>query len=188
MNDFIFENTSIKDLIIIKNNIFKDNRGSLSRIFCDDFFSKIGWNNSIAQINHTITKTRGTIKGMHYQIPPLSEKKLVKCIKGKIFDVAIDLRKESETFLKWHSEILSEEDSKSKLIPEGLAHGYQSLSDNCHIIYCHTVPYSKDHERAVNPLDKKIDIKWPIDINLISIKDQNTKMIDENFKGVVLED
>ncbi len=184
MNNFSFENTKIKDLKIIKNNSFKDNRGSLARVFCNDFFSQLGWNKPIAQINYTSTKNKGTVKGMHYQIPPLSELKIVRCIKGKIFDVVVDLRKESKTFMKWHSEILTEDNGKCTMVLEGFAHGYQSLSDNCDIIYCHSAPYSKDHERAINPLDKLLGINWPIEISLISQKDKNIKMIDENFIGI----
>jgi len=123
---------------------------------------------------------------MHYQATPFTEIKLVSCIRGEIFDVAVDLRKDSPTYLKWHAEVLSEKNQKSFLIPEGFAHGFQTLSNDCELVYLHTAPFSKEHERGLNYADEKINLSWPIEISEISDRDRSHAMIQDDFEGIVL--
>jgi dTDP-4-dehydrorhamnose 3,5-epimerase len=176
----------INGLKAIQRKPITDDRGFLSRFYCLEEFKIMGVNKSISQINQTLTKKTGAVRGMHYQIPPYAETKLVSCIKGEIFDVAVDLRKDSPTYLKWHAEILSAKNQKSFLIPEGFAHGFQTLSADCELIYLHTAPYSKEHERGLNCADKKINIVWPLEITEISERDRNQPMIQDDFEGIVL--
>jgi len=183
---FDLEDTPITDLKIVQRKPISDNRGFLSRLYCQDDFKLMGLNKHIRQINQTLTKKKGAVRGLHYQLYPFAEAKLVSCVKGEIFDVAVDLRKDSPTYLKWHAEVLSENNQKSFLIPEGFAHGFQTLTDDCELIYLHTAPYSKEHEKGLNYADKKIDINWPLKISEISDKDQTHPMIKDDFEGIVL--
>jgi dTDP-4-dehydrorhamnose 3,5-epimerase len=183
---FDLVNTPIEGLKIIQRNPISDERGFLSRFYCHDDFKLMNINKTISQINQTLTKKKGAVRGFHYQLPPFAESKLVSCVKGEIFDVAIDLRKNSPTFLKWHAEILNEKNQKSFFIPEGFAHAFQTLTVNCELIYLHTAPYNKEYERGLNYADKKINISWPLDISEISDRDQTHPMIQDNFEGIVL--
>jgi dTDP-4-dehydrorhamnose 3,5-epimerase len=178
--------TSIEGLKVVQRKPIADDRGFLSRLHCDDDFKLMGVNKPISQINYTLTNKMGTIRGIHYQLPPFAEVKLVSCIRGEIFDVAVDLRKGSPTYLKWHAEILSAENQRSLLIPEGFAHGFQTLTDNCELIYLHTAAYSKEHERGLNYGDKKININWPLETVEVSDRDQTHPMIQSDFEGIVL--
>jgi dTDP-4-dehydrorhamnose 3,5-epimerase len=146
----------------------------------------MGINKPISQINQTLTKKKGAVRGLHYQLAPFVEAKLVTCIKGEIFDVAVDLRRDSPTYLSWHAEVLSENNHKSFLIPEGFAHGFQTLSNDCELIYLHTAPYSSGRERGLNYAEKKINISWPLEISEISDRDQTHPMIADDFEGIVL--
>jgi len=139
---------------------------------------------NIVNVNHSKTEVVGTIRGMHFQYQPASEVKIVKCIKGSIFDVVVDIRNNSPTFLKYYGVELSDSNSKMLYIPEGFAHGFQSLSENTEIIYFVTNFYSTELESSLNPFDKKIDIKWPLKCSNISDKDKSAKMIDNEFVGI----
>jgi len=176
---------SIDGLKLIKRKRIKDNRGYFSRLFCADDLALAGWDETIVQINHSVTLKRGTIRGMHYQSPPCSELKLVSCIKGRIFDVAVDLRRESKTFLQWHKEIISAENNNSFLIPKGCAHGFQTLTDDVELLYCHSAYYNKQTEKALNPHDPRLSISWPLDASVISNRDANHLFIDEFFEGEI---
>lgn len=178
--------TPISDLKIVQRKPISDHRGFFSRLYCQDDFKLMGFNKPISQINQTLTKKLGAIRGLHYQLPPFAEAKLVTCIKGEIFDVAVDLRRDSPTYLNWHAEILTENNQKSFLIPEGFAHGFQTLTDDCELIYLHTDLYSKEHEKALNYADKKIDISWPLDVSEISDRDRIHPMIQDSFEGIIL--
>lgn len=178
--------TPINDLKIVQRKPISDDRGFLSRLYCQDDFKLMGLKNHISQINQTLTKKKGAVRGLHYQLAPFAETKLVTCIKGEIFDVAVDLRKDSPTYLSWHAEVLSENNHKSFLIPEGFAHGFQTFSDDCELIYLHTASYSKEHERGLNYLDKKLDISWPLEISEISDRDRTHPIIKDDFEGIIL--
>jgi dTDP-4-dehydrorhamnose 3,5-epimerase len=108
----------------------------------------------------------------------------VTCIRGEVFDVAVDLRRESPSFLRWHAETLSELNHRTFVIPEGFAHGFQTLSDDCEILYLHTAPYAPDAERGLNPRDPRLQIAWPLEIADLSPRDATHPMIDERYRGV----
>lgn len=171
-------------LKLISRQTLADSRGALSRIFCAETLKDAGWHQSIAQLNHTKTLTRGTVRGMHYQLPPHSELKLVSCLRGEIWDVVVDLRSNSPTFLKWHAEILSAENNGALLIPKGCAHGFQTQTDNVEVLYCHSEAYQPAFERGLNPQDPFLSISWPLKISELSSRDAEHPMISRTFKGV----
>jgi len=140
----------------------------------------------IQQINHTLTRKVGAIRGMHFQHPPAAELKIVSRLQGRILDVAVDLRADSPTFLQWFSTELSAENQHSLFIPEGFAHGFQTLSDDCELLYLHSASYSPQHEAALNPLDPRLAIAWPLAVTEISARDQAHPMLDSGFKGIKL--
>ena len=182
---FNFVSVLIDGLYIVQNNSIKDERGSFCRYFCAEEFSRIGFNKSIVQINHSITKKKGTVRGFHFQKAPHTETKIVSCLRGRVFDVAIDIRMDSPTFLQWHAEELSENNNKSMYIPDGFAHGFQTLEDDCELLYLHSEFYNPGAEDSINVLDSKISIEWPLNITQISKRDSTQPMIDINiFKGV----
>ena len=115
---------------------------------------------------------------MHFQNSPYTEKKIVSCIKGKVFDVAVDIRKDSPTYLQWHGEILSADKGSSFYIPDGFAHGFQTLTENCQLLYIHSEFYKPDAEGVLNAFDSKIDIAWPLDVTEMSDRDRNSNLID----------
>lgn len=123
---------------------------------------------------------------MHFQCPPHVETKIVSCLKGEIFDVAVDIRKGSPTFLFWHAEILSAANQKSMLIPEGFAHGFQTLSKGCELIYLHTSSYAPGCEGGLNVHDPRLAIAWPLDIAELSNRDQSFSCVDDEFEGLYL--
>jgi dTDP-4-dehydrorhamnose 3,5-epimerase len=179
-----FKELSLKDLYLVTSDPYKDERGSFTRLFCKKELSEIGVNKNIIQINHSFTQKKGTVRGMHYQKPPYAEMKMVRCIKGRVWDVAVDLRMDSPTFLKWHAEELSDEDSRMMIIPEGFAHGFQTLQDNSELLYLHTKEYNKQNEGSINVNDKLLQISWPLKITQISEKDLRVPFIKDDFKGI----
>lgn len=161
-----------------------DARGFLSRLFCAEELAVAGWQKPIVQINHTRTAKRGTVRGMHYQTPPHAEMKLVSCIRGEVYDVAVDLRVGSPTFLQWHTEILSADNGCALLIPEGFAHGFQTLTDDCEMFYLHSAAYAPDAEAGLRVDDPHLDISWPLPIAEISARDREHPLLTPQFKGM----
>jgi len=186
MDRFNCFDTPLAGLKIVQRKPIVDARGFLSRFYCADELKAFGFNKSISQINHTLTKQTGAVRGLHYQKPPCAEIKLVNCIKGKIYDIAIDLRKDSPTFLRWYGAVLSEGNQCSLLIPEGFAHGFQTMTDSCELLYLHTAPYSKEHEAALNVSDPRLNIEWPLEITELSERDRLHPMINNDFEGIVV--
>lgn len=186
MNQFSIIETPIDGLKIIERKPIDDSRGFLARIFCGDYLKSAGWDKPIAQINQTVSKKIGAVRGLHFQNTPYAEMKLVSCLQGEIWDVAVDLRKNSATFLHWHAEKLSAENCRALLIPEGFAHGFQTLSDDCELLYLHSAPYRPEAEAGLSPKDPKLSISWPLDFSEISIKDTNHPLIGDEFKGIAL--
>lgn len=161
-----------------------DQRGFLSRVFCAKELTAAGWTKPIAQINHTYTTKKGTVRGMHFQRSPHAEMKLVSCICGEVWDVAVDLRAHSPTFLQWHAENLSADNGYAMMIPEGFAHGFQALSDNVEMLYCHSEAYVADAEAGLNPTDQRLSIDWPLTITEASLRDMGHPLITDKFEGV----
>ena len=175
---FKFLKSKIEGLFTIERSLIEDDRGFFSRFFCEEEFTKLGFTQSVKQMNHTLTKKKGSIRGMHFQKPPYEEIKIVSCIKGKVFDVAVDIRKDSPTFLHWHGEELSADNRSSLYIPAGFAHGFQALTDNCELFYIHSEAYQPEAEAALNAFDPKINISWPISVSEMSIRDRQIPLLD----------
>ncbi len=170
---------------IIESNPFSDNRGVFSRYFCKNELKDIMQNREILNINYSKNYKKGAIRGLHYQKPPFAETKMPRCIRGKILDIFVDVRENSKTFLQWDSVILSEENQKMLFLPEGFAHGIQSLEDNSQILYLSTQYFYSEHEEALNIKDPQLNVNLPIPITDISEKDSNHGFIDlTKFKGV----
>jgi len=161
-----------------------DQRGYFTRTFCHKEFAKIGFHKNIVQINHSLTLQKGTIRGMHYQCPPAAETKIIRCVQGKVYDIAIDLRAKSPTFKQWYGFELSKDNMKMVYIPEGYAHGFQTLSDYAELIYHHSEFYSSECEQGFRFDDPKLSIKWPLKPVAISPRDQSFPFIGDEFKGI----
>lgn len=183
---FTLTDTTIADLVVLERKPIKDNRGSFERLFCQNELSGVLQGKSIVQINHTLTKKAGAVRGMHFQYPPCAELKFVSCLKGEVFDVAVDLRQNSSTFLCWHAEVLSADNFKTFVIPEGFAHGFQTLKEDCEMYYLHTTDYAAEAEGALNARDPRLNITWPKSITERSERDQAHPMLRDDFDGVAL--
>ena len=186
MARFDFISTPLAGLTLVQRKAIEDQRGFLSRFYCADEFREAGLNKPIAQINHTLTRNKGAVRGLHFQYPPHAETKLVSCLHGEIFDVAVDLRCGSPTFLHWHGVILSAQNRQSLLIPEGFAHGFQALTGDCELIYLHTAAYCPEAEGAFYVGDPRLGIAWPLAITEISERDRKHKLIEQGFQGIAL--
>ena len=171
---------------VIELEPFLDERGLFARTFCQKELAKIGFNKQIVQINHSITKQKGAVRGMHYQLPPACETKLIRCVQGQVFDVMVDLRAGSDTFKQWYGVELSKDNMRMSYIPEGFAHGFQTLTDNAELIYLHSVFYSPEYECGLRFDDPRLAIKWPLPVSTISSKDQSYPLIDNTFKGIAI--
>jgi len=181
-----FIETPLKGSYVIELTPFKDHRGLFARTFCKKEFLQINHVKEFVQSNYSVTKSKGTIRGMHYQVPPACEIKLIRCIAGKAYDVIIDLREGSSTFLKYFAVELSPDNLKMIYVPEGYAHGFQTLENNTQLIYHHTNYYNQEAERSIRYNDPLIGIKWPLKPADISSKDEHHKLLDNTFKGIKL--
>jgi dTDP-4-dehydrorhamnose 3,5-epimerase len=176
----------IHGLYEISTNAFGDHRGIFARWFCDNELKDILKDRIIRNVNFSRTAHAGTVRGLHYQIPPHSEMKIVRCIRGEVLDVAVDIRKGSPTYMQHHAVLLSDSNMKAFVIPEGFAHGFQAMTDDCEIMYLVTEHYSTEHERGLNHADPAIGIEWPLMISEVSDKDRKYSMINSTFEGVTL--
>ena len=165
-------------------NPFADERGFFSRVFCAQEFQEIGFQTAIVQINHSLNRIAGTVRGMHFQQTPFAEAKIIRCLRGKVFDVIVDLRAGSPGFLKWQSIELTPEKYNMILIPEGCAHGFQTLEDNTELLYLHTSFYKPESEAALRYDDPMIGIKWPLEPVQVSERDKNHPLLTRHFKGI----
>jgi len=186
LSRFAVTDLPLSGLKLVERQNLGDSRGFLARMFCAEELALAGWVKPIAQINLTMTARQGTVRGMHFQQPPHSEMKLVNCMRGAVLDIAVDLRADSPTFLKWHAEELSAENRRSLLIPEGFAHGFQTLTDDCEMLYFHSVPYAPGSEGALNALDPALGINWPLEITEMSERDRRHPNLTEQFTGLTL--
>ena len=168
----IFEKLKLDGSYLVKLDPKQDNRGFFSRVFCENEFKEKGLNSNWVQINNSYNKFKGTLRGMHMQNEPFNEVKLVRCIKGEIFDVIVDLRNESKTFGKWIGKKLSETNRHMMYVPSGFAHGFISLTDDSEIMYFSSNFYNGKSERSLHYADKTVGINWPTEIVHVSEKDQ----------------
>jgi dTDP-4-dehydrorhamnose 3,5-epimerase len=178
--------TPVPDLKVVETELHNDERGFFTRLFCRDELSEVVGGRQIVQINQSKTRTVGAVRGMHFQHEPHAEMKLVRCIKGKVWDVAVDLRAGSATFLKWHAEELSAENAHMMVMPEGFAHGFQVLEENSELLYLHTAVYTPSAEGAVRPTDPRLLIAWPLAPQDLSDRDRNHPLLTSDFTGLVV--
>lgn len=178
--------TPIADLLVLQRKPLSDNRGYLERMFCAEELESLLVGRRVIQVNHTLTRDPGTVRGMHFQYPPHAETKFVSCLRGEVFDVAVDLRRNSPTFLHWHAEMLSADNHRALVIPEGFAHGFQTLTDNCEMLYLHTAAYHAPAEGGLNPLDPRLAISWSQPVQALSPRDASHPLLDEAFAGIAL--
>ena len=186
MSRFTVSALPLAGLNLIERQRLGDSRGFLSRLFCAEELSSAGWQKPIAQINHTHTAQRGTVRGLHFQHLPHVEMKLVSCLRGAIWDVVVDLRAGSPTFLHWHAQELSAINSHALLIPEGFAHGFQTLSDDCELIYLHSMAHHAGAEGGLSPHEPLLSIPWPLPITELSNRDAQHPMLSLQYKGMTL--
>lgn len=176
--------TELAGLTVIQRKPLVDARGYFERIFCESELAAYFPDGGPAQINRTLTCASGTTRGLHFQLPPHAESKLVTCLRGSIFDVAVDLRRESPTFLRWHAEVLSAENHRSLFVPKGFAHGFQTLEADCELLYLHSYPYTSPAERGLNVFDPLLGIAWPQLPQGLSERDANHPFLTGDFDGV----
>lgn len=177
---------AIPGVVAVQRQRIRDGRGGLSRVFCSDELAAAGWIWPVVQINHTHTARAGTVRGMHYQRPPYAEVKLVSCLRGRVWDVAVDIRAGSPTFLQCCVHELSADNLTALLIPPGCAHGFQSLTDDVELLYLHSAVYAPDAEGGLRPTDPQLGIEWPLPISEVSARDVAHPPLDGSFAGVDL--
>ena len=176
----IFTETKLKGAFIIEVKKISDDRGFFGRSWCKKEMEDHGLNGNVVQSNTSFSKKKGTIRGMHYQVHPYEETKLMRCTKGAIYDVIIDLRKDSPTYLQWIGIELTENNYKMLYVPEKFAHGFITLSDNTEVTYLVTEFYTPGAEAGIRFNDSKFNINWPVPVNVVSEKDKSHPDFNEN--------
>jgi dTDP-4-dehydrorhamnose 3,5-epimerase len=176
--------TPIPGLMVAVRKALQDERGWLERVFCADELAPLMGGRRIAQINRTLTASAGTVRGLHYQRPPAADMKLVTCLRGQVMDVAVDVRRGSPTFLRWHAGLLTGDNRRTVVIPEGFAHGFQTLTDDCELLYLHTNVYVPDLEGGLDATDPRLGIDWPLPVGTRSDRDRNHPTVTPAFQGI----
>jgi len=176
--------TPLAGLQVVQRKRLEDSRGFFSRVFCAEELAEAGFARPVAQVNLTLTRQRGAVRGLHFQYPPHAEDKIVSCLRGEVFDVAVDLRRGSPTFMRWHAERLSADNQRSLLIPQGFAHGFQALSEDCELLYLHSMPHAPSAEGALNVRDPSLAIAWPLPITDLSPRDASHEYVGASFPGL----
>src|SRR5437868_10231093 len=179
-----FEPATIGGVTIVRRDGRGDERGRFSRLYCQREFAGAGLNTDWVQANHSVTLGAGSIRGLHFQRPPFAEIKLISCVAGSAYDVAVDLRPGSPTYLHWAAAELDED--SSLYIPAGCAHGFQALTDAVHLVYQHSAYYTPDTEGGVRFDDPALAIDWPLAVATVSDRDRGFPLIDEIFEGIDL--
>lgn len=162
----------------------RDDRGSFARVFCLREFESIGHTKPFVQINHSINDKRATLRGLHFQVPPFSEIKLIRCIRGAVYDVVVDIRAGSPTFLQHFGTELTETNQRMIYVPEGFAHGFVTLQDNTQLIYHHTAYYTPGHEGGLRYDDPDLAIEWPVEPEVLTDRDRSFPLIGAGFSGI----
>lgn len=182
----IFKETSLKDAFTVQLEKIEDNRGYFATTFAVPDFEAHGLNGVIRQTSCSFNKLKATVRGMHFQLPPYAETKLVRCTRGVIYDVIVDLRPDSPTFMKWQGFELSAENMLMYYIPEGFAHGFQTLTDNVEVTYMLGQVYSPQHARGLRHDDSEIGIKWPLPVTVLSKRDEALPSLKELMEAKTL--
>ena len=179
-----FAATPLVGLWVIETVPRGDSRGRLTRLSCERSLQTVYPGLHFRQVNLSYSARRGTVRGMHFQRPPAAEAKLVRCLRGRVFDVAIDLRSDSTTFGHWHGVELAADNERQLLIPEGFAHGFQALTDDVELLYQHSADYEPSCEDGVRHDDPALAIAWPLPVTVMSDRDRRHRLIDDQFQGV----
>lgn len=177
--------TDIEDVIIIEPKVFGDHRGWFTETYSKEKFREFGIDIDFIQDNHSLSVQKGTLRGLHFQLNPKAQTKLVRCTKGKILDVAVDIREGSPTYKKWVAVELTKENKKQLLVPKGFAHGFITLTDNVEVQYKVDEYYSPENDRSIRYDDPEIGVVWGIDNPILSEKDLNAPLLKDsniNFK------
>jgi dTDP-4-dehydrorhamnose 3,5-epimerase len=182
----IIHSTPITDLLVAESKAFKDERGAFARLFCEQELSSVIGGRKIVQINHSCTSAVGAVRGLHFQHAPYAEMKLVRCLKGKVWDVAVDLRPQSPSYKRWYAQELSAQNAHMMVIPEGFAHGFQVLEAGSELLYLHTAFYKPEAEGGLRYDDPELGIAWPMPVTDISQRDSSHALIEAHFTGIVL--
>jgi dTDP-4-dehydrorhamnose 3,5-epimerase len=178
--------TPLNDVFVVETTPFSDQRGSFARLYCESELAEITGMRRIVQINHSHTAAAGAVRGLHFQRAPYAETKFVRCLSGRVFDVAVDLRSGSPSFLQWHAEELSPANARMLVIPEGCAHGFQALEAGSELLYLHTAAYAPQAEAGVRFDDPRLAIRWPLPIGDVSQRDQTLPLLAEALRGVAV--
>ncbi len=178
--------TRIAGVFVAQTNAFQDNRGAFARLFCEADLADALAERTIQQINHSRTAAVGAVRGMHFQLPPHAEMKMVRCLKGRVWDVAVDLREGSPTFLQHHAQELSPSNALMLVIPEGCAHGFQVLEPDSELLYLHTASYTPSAEGGVRFDDPALSLPWPLQITDLSERDKQHPLLNKDFRGITL--
>ena len=182
----IFSTTPLKGAYLIDLEKRGDHRGFFARFFCEKEFEKVNLEHRFVQINNSLTANKGTLRGMHYQLPPAAEVKVVRCIRGALYDVIVDLRPDSPTFKKWFGAELTAENRTMMYVPRGFAHGLVTLQDDTEALYLVSAFYSTKRERGLRFNDPAIGIQWPMKISETSEKDRSWPDLNSEFHGLEL--
>jgi len=170
--------TPLAGLMLLHSTTHTDHRGSFTRLFCQREMEPMLGSQRPVQVNLSVTREAGTVRGLHFQKSPHAEIKIVRCISGSVFDVAVDLRENSPTFAQWHGVSLTSDNGLALLIPEGFAHGFQTQTPNSQLLYFHTEYYSPDVESGVHCDDPTLAIRWPLPHRNLSARDANLPFLD----------
>lgn len=182
----IVSGTTINGLYRVQTTVHQDQRGIFYRGFCDHDLADQLQGRTIRQINLSSTKMIGTIRGLHFQAPPHAEMKIIRCVAGAVWDVAVDLRRRSETFLEWFGTVLEPTQAEMLIIPEGFAHGFQVLKPDSQLLYLHTASYYAESEDGIRYNDPRLNIGWPLPMTEISPRDQQHPLLKTDFEGIAL--
>lgn len=180
----------LKDVKIIETDVYGDHRGFFTESFNMDRFKEHGIDNTFIQDNHSLSVEPGVLRGMHFQVPPKSQAKLIRATTGVIYDVIVDLRKGSPTFMEWEGVILSEYNQRQLFVPKGFAHGFLTLTPNCNVQYKVDEVYSAEHDGGISFKDETLNIIWPVDLEkvILSDKDQRHPLVSDWENPFVWED
>lgn len=184
MKSFSQRSTEIDGLYVLNYPTHEDSRGRFARLFDGDTFGSLMKGRPLAQINHSLTSLTGTVRGLHCQVPPYAEVKVVLCLAGSVFDVVVDVRRSSTTFGRSWGINLNAQEHTCVVIPHGCLHGFQTLTPNVEMLYLHSAPYRQASEAGLNPLDPEVGIKWPLAISEMSGRDREERRTLESFLAI----
>lgn len=179
-----FNPATLQGVYLVQPEPFSDERGWFARTYCKRAFGAIGHTAEWVQLNHSFTREKGSIRGMHFQLPPYAEIKMVRCIAGAVWDVVVDIRRDSPTFLKWYAAELNPRNKQMMYIPAGFAHGFQTLEPDTELLYHHSEYYQPGAESGLRFDDPALSVAWPLPVTVVSDRDRAHPLIEESFKGI----